>query len=570
MKRNLVLTLNITISLFLLLSGNVFSQNYSQDKAAIEQRVKKDLTILASDSLLGREAGTQGEIMARDYIVSTYKSIGIAPAFKDGSYLQPFTFKDAPSYGDSNYLEINKKKFKFESDFYPLAYSASANIQGDLVKVGYGIIVPQENYDDYKNLNDLKGKIFVIETSIPSQYASDTMFGKYNSLQKKIDTALAKGASGIVFINTSKSSLNPPKFLGMRVYPANIPVIFANEKVSKEIIKSAKCSANIKVDITRKILTGYNVGAFIDNNAKTTIIIGGHYDHLGMGKENSTYVGDVPMIHNGADDNASGSAAVLEVARYFKNSAKKNNNYLFLNFSAEEKGLIGSASYTRSDAFDSTKINYMINLDMVGRYNAESLKSGLEIIGTGTSPDWDTLISTNPNETKLKIKRTKTGFDGSDQMSFYMKNVPVLFFFTGIHADYHKPTDDVDKINFGKEAEIIEFVEKLIERTDSLGKIPFSKTKEASNTGRATMTVSLGIIPDHAWDGKGMRINGVTEGKPAFKAGLKDNDIILKIGDHEVTEIMSYMKALSYFKKGDKALLMIKRGEEIIMKEVQF
>jgi aminopeptidase YwaD len=569
MKRKFVLILNSTISLFLLSTGNVFSQNYSQDKAAIEQRIKKDLTILASDSLLGREAGTQGEIMARDYIVNAYKSMGIAPAFKEGSYLQPFTFKDTPSYGDSNYLEINKKKFKFESDFYPLAYSASTELQGELVKVGYGIIVPKKSYDDYKNLNDIKGKIFVIETSIPSQYASDTLFGKYKSLQRKIDTAIAKGASGIVFINSDTSSLNPPKYLGMRVYPADILVIFCDKDASNTITESSKSTARIKVDIIRKMLTGYNVGAFIDNKAKTTIIIGGHYDHLGMGKENSTYVGP-PMIHNGADDNGSGSVAVMETARYFKNSAKKNNNYLFLNFSAEEKGLIGSANFTRSDAFDSTKINYMINLDMVGRYTADSLKSGLEIIGTGTSPEWDTLISTNPNDAKLKIKRTKTGFDGSDQMSFYMKNVPVLFFFTGIHADYHKPSDDVDKINFGKEAEIIEFVERLIERTDSLGKIPFSKTKEVSNTGRATMTVSLGIIPDHAWDGKGLRINGVTEGKPAFKAGLKDNDIILKIGDHEVSEIMSYMKALSYFKKGDKALLMIKRGEEIIMKEVQF
>jgi hypothetical protein len=569
MKNKIAFTINVAISFFLLLSGNVFSQNTNKNEAAIEQRIKKDLTILASDSLLGREAGTQGEIMARDYIVNNYKSIGIAPAFKDGSYLQPFTFKDTPSYGDSNFLKINKKSYKLESDYYPLAYSASKHIQGELVKVGYGIVVPQENYNDYNNLKDIKGKIFVIETSVPAQYFHDTLFGQYNSLQKKIDTAIAKGASGIIFINSAKTSASPAKFLGMRVFPADVPVIFADEKALKIILKSSKCAADLNVDIVRKTKTAYNIGAFINNNAKTTIIIGGHYDHLGMGKESSMYVGP-PMIHNGADDNGSGSVAVMELARYFKNSAKKNNNYLFLNFSAEEKGLIGSAYYTRSDAFDSTKINYMLNLDMVGRYNPDSLKAGLEIIGTGTSPEWDTLISMTPNTDNLKIRRSKSGLDGSDQMSFYMKNIPVIFFFTGIHTDYHKPSDDVDKINFPKEAQIIEYVERFIERTDTIGKIPFSKTKETANTGMTSMKVTLGIIPDYAWEGKGLRIDGVTEGKTAFKAGLKANDVILKVGKYDVTEIMSYMKAMSNFKKGDKTLVTIKRGEETLVKEVQF
>lgn len=569
MKRKLNFTFNIVLSIFLIFSGSVFSQNYSQDEAAIALRIKKDLTILASDSLQGREAGTQSEIMARDYIVNAYKTIGIGPAFKDGSYLQPFPFKDTPTYGDSNFLIINKKTFILETDFYPLAYSASKRIKGDLVKVGYGIVIPQENYNDYKNLKDIKGKIFVIEASIPAQYFHDTLFGKYNSLQKKIDTAIAKGASGIIFINSDTSVEKPAKSLAMRVYPADVPVVFADKKAFTEIIKTQKCTIDLKVDIVRKMKTAYNIGAYIDNHAKMTIVIGGHYDHLGWGKESSMYVG-TPMIHNGADDNGSGTVAVMELARYFKNSAKKNNNYLFLNFSAEEKGLIGSAYFTRSDAFDSTKINYMVNLDMVGRYNPDSLKAGFEIIGTGTSPEWDTLISMTPNNDKLKIRRSKSGLDGSDQMSFYMKNVPVLFFFTGIHSDYHKPTDDVDKINFSKEAEIIEYVERFIERTDTLGKIPFSKTRETANTGMTSMKVTMGIIPDYAWDGTGLRVDGVTEGRPAFKAGLKANDIILKVGDYEVTEIMSYMKALGNFKKGDKALVKIKRGDEILVKEVQF
>ena len=567
--KNLIKTCKL-ILLFLIFNycGTVFSQNlfFDQTDSAIFNRIKKDIYILASDSFLGREAGTQGEIMARDYIAEQYKKIGIQPAFNDGSYLQTFTFKDSPKYGDSNYLKINKKVFIPEQDFYPLAYSASSVIKGELVNVGYGIIVPEKNYNDYKNKNDLIGKIFVIEISVPKEYSSDSLFLKYIKLQRKIDTALAKGASGIIFVNSNSTTSNPSKSLGMRVFPATIPVIFAEQKVYKYIMDGPKNTIDLKVDIVRKNFTGYNIAAYIDNKAPTTIVIGGHYDHLGWGEENSIYTSDTPMVHNGADDNASGTCAVIEMARYFMNSAKKKNNYLFINFSAEEKGLVGSSYFMKSGAWDITKINFMINIDMVGRYDTS--KVGLDLIGTGTSPLWDTLISITPHN-GLKIKKTKSGFDGSDQMSFYMKDIPVLFFFTGIHADYHKPSDDADKLNLNREVEIIRFAEKIIEKTDSIGKVPFSKTTDVSNK-RSSFSVTLGVVPDHSFDGKGMRIEGVLDGKPAIKAGLKAGDIVIKIDENEVSEIMSYMKALSFYKKGDKVMVTIKRDNEILIKELQF
>ncbi|MFA4853409.1 MAG: M20/M25/M40 family metallo-hydrolase, partial [Bacteroidales bacterium] len=267
-----------------------------------------------------------------------------------------------------------------------------------------------------------------------------------------------------------------------------------------------------------------------------------------------------------ADDNASGTAAVIEMARYFINSPKKKNNYLFVNFSAEEKGLIGSSYFVKSDELDLTKINYMVNIDMIGRYDTSKL--GLNIIGSGTSPVWDTLISLAPHQ-GLKVKKTKSGFDGSDQISFYLKDIPVLFFFTGIHADYHKPSDDADKLNYSGEAEIIRYAEKIIEKTDTMGKIPFSKTVDPSSK-RSFFSVTLGVIPNHSHDGKGMRIEGVLDDKPAIKAGLKTGDIVIKIGDYDVLEIMSYMKALSKFKKGDKTTVVVKRGEETLTKEIEF
>ena len=559
----------IFVLFFISLFGTVFSQGsvFDQSNSAIEKRLKKDIYLLASDSLQGRESGTASEIMARDYIVSNYKEIGIPPAFKDGSYIQPFTFKATPQYGDSNVLIINKKIFKVEQDFYPLAYSSSAAVSAPLVNVGYGIVVPEDNYNDYKNVEDLKGKIFVIETALPKKHKSDSLFLKYDNLQKKIDTAFAKGAAGIIFINTDKTVENPSSAIGNRVIPASIPIIFVNKKTSKSIGNHSKNPAYVKVDIVRLVKTAYNIAVYIDNKAPKTVIIGGHYDHIGWGKENSMYHGDKLMIHNGADDNASGASAVMELARYFKNVGKKKNNYLFINFSGEEEGLLGSSFFTKSNAFDLSKVNYMLNLDMVGRY--DSSKVGLDIIGTGTSSLWDTLIGMTSHP-GLKIEKTRSGVDGSDQLSFYVKDIPILFFFTGMHPDYHKPTDDPDKINYAGEATIIKYAEKIIEKADSMGKIPFSKTIDASSMKRTSLKVTLGVVPDHSFDGKGMRIEAVLDDRPAIKAGLLSGDIVIKIGEHEVTEIMSYMKGLSFYKKGDKAIITVKRGEQILTKEVQF
>jgi aminopeptidase YwaD len=569
MKAPGILWLIFLFLFFIHFSGTGFSQTNStdQNKSAIEKRIKEDISMLASDSLIGRETGTYGEIMARDYIISCYKKAGLQPAFKEGSYIQSYTFKDTPVYGDSNFLRIKKRNYTLEKDFYPLVYSASAVVNASLVNVGYGIIVPEKNYNDYLNAESLKGKIFVMNTSVPQEYASDTLFLKYNNLQKKIDTAIAKGATGIIFTNSGKSFESPSMMLGRRIAPSTVPILFVNTKAGKKIKRSIKHKAFIQVDIERKIKTGYNVAAFIDNKAANTIIIGAHYDHLGLGKENSMYQGDKPLIHHGADDNASGTAAVIEIARYIKNSLKKNNNYLFINFSGEEKGLLGSSNFTKSDAFDPSKVNYMLNLDMIGRY--DSSKVGLDIIGTGTSPLWDTLIALTPHP-GIKIKKTKSGIDGSDQISFYTKDIPVLFFFTGIHSDYHKPADDAEKINFKDEVAIIQYAEKLIERTDSLAKIPFSKTNDASSMKRSSFKVTLGVVPDHSFDGKGMRIEAVLDDRPAKKAGMLSGDIVLKIGQNDVNEIMSYMKALGMYKKGDKANVTIKRGEEILIKEVEF
>ncbi len=569
MKKNIIRFQTLTLLAFFVFVSNLFSQKTYPDQSdsSIVHRIKKDIYLLASDSLQGRETGTKYEIIARDYIVSHYKEIGIAPAFKDGSYLQAFTFKGAPVYGDSNFLKINSKIFKLQKDFYPLSYSASGKVKGELVKVGYGIVVPQKNYNDYLN-KDVEGKIAVIETGVPKGTISDSLYAKYLQLDKKIDTALAKGAIGIVFINSDKSFPDPSTYLDSRATPSSVPVIFAAQMAYKLIMDGTKNIASINVDLVKENKTGYNVGAFIDNKAPTTIVFGGHYDHLGWGKENSFYHGDKPMIHPGADDNASGTIAVVELARYFKNSANKKNNYLFLNFSGEEKGLLGSSWFTKSEAYNLSTVDYMFNFDMLGKYDSTQ---GLIIFGTGTSSLWDTIIATTPRQ-NLKIKKVKSGLEGSDQMSFYLKNLPVLFFNTGADLEnYHLPSDKAYKLNYPGEVQVIKYIERIAERTDSLGKIPFTKSSDSAGMGgKHSYSVTLGVVPDMTFDGKGMRVEAVKDGKTAFKAGIKAGDIVLKIGDNEVLEMKTYMKALGKYHKGDKAMVTIKRGEETLVKEVVF
>jgi hypothetical protein len=309
-----------------------------------------------------------------------------------------------------------------------------------------------------------------------------------------------------------------------------------------------------------------NVVGFLDNGAEFTIVIGGHYDHLGLGHDhNSLDANPENKIHNGADDNASGTAGVIELARYFVNNGKKEPfNFLFMCFSGEELGLIGSKKFTENPSFPLEKVNYMINMDMIGRYLPEK---GLVVQGVGTSPLWVKMLSYIPTE--IKIVQDSSGVGPSDYTSFYLKKLPVLGFFTGGHSDYHKPTDDVEKINFEGEKLVLNYIARVVEATCTFPKMEYSETKQAQNMARS-FKVTMGVMPDYAFDKKGMRIDGVSDGKPASKAGLKAGDIILKIGENEVGDVYSYMDALGKFNKGDATKVVVQRGAETLTLDITF
>jgi hypothetical protein len=310
-------------------------------------------------------------------------------------------------------------------------------------------------------------------------------------------------------------------------------------------------------------VTGRNVIGFIDNQSDKTIVIGAHFDHLGMGGQGSLHRGD-SAIHNGADDNASGTAALVALAKIFKHE-KHNANFLFIAFSGEENGLWGSNYFVKNPTIELKSMNYMINMDMVGRMNEEKT---LAINGIGTSPSFVSSIAV-ANTDSLKLVTSESGVGPSDHTSFYLQDMPVLHFFTGQHEDYHRPTDDSDLINYEGLLLVVKYIDRLVDQLDQEPKLAFTKTKDSSGDS-PRFTVSLGVVPDYLYDGKGMRIDGVSEDKPAQAAGLMKGDIILQMGDSTIVDMMSYMRALSAFEKGDSTSVAFDRAGAKMEAKVKF
>ena len=322
--------------------------------------------------------------------------------------------------------------------------------------------------------------------------------------------------------------------------------------------------ASLSDSISDGMIQGRNVLALLDKGGSSTIVIGAHYDHLGMGGQGSLYRGDQPAIHNGADDNASGIAVMLALASRLK-QVESNNNYLFIAFSGEEMGLLGSNYWAKHPTVDAASLNMMVNMDMVGRLNAEK---AMAVHGVGTSPVFKQTLFAN-NEEGFTISEHESGIGPSDHTSFYLIDLPVLHFFTGQHEDYHKPGDDTEKVNFEGMELIANYIQRILMDLDDNGKLAFKKTKNESEEV-PRFKVGLGVVPDYLYSGEGMRIDGVSEDKPAQKAGLQKGDIVKRLDTTAVTDMMSYMRALSRFEKGQKTTVSVERDGELLDFEIEF
>lgn len=322
--------------------------------------------------------------------------------------------------------------------------------------------------------------------------------------------------------------------------------------------------ASLADTLANGMLQGRNVLAFLDKGGANTVIVGAHYDHLGMGGQGSLHREEKQAIHNGADDNASGVAMMLALAQRLQQQ-QTNNNFLFIAFSGEEMGLLGSNYWAKNPTVDAESLNFMVNMDMVGRLNEDK---AVAVHGVGTSPVFKQTLFAN-NSDGLTISEHESGVGPSDHTSFYLIDLPVLHFFTGQHEDYHKPGDDTEKVNFEGMELIANYIQRILMDLDDNGKLAFRKTKNESEEV-PRFKVGLGVVPDYLYAGEGMRIDGVSEDKPAQKAGLQKGDIVKRLDTTDVTDMMSYMKALSRFEKGQKTKVTIDRDGELMEFEIEF
>lgn len=551
MNKFLTLVLLLTTAL----PANVYAQEIPIDLSATK-RMEQDLFFLSSDALKGRKPGTPEADVAREYIAGKMLAYGIEPMGENG-YFQKFP---VPEYAAVDYnattLSVGNAQLEGHVDFYPVSISCeTGKAASKTVYVGYAITTEDGSYDDFKGL-DVNGAIAVMNVSSPDGIHPHSAYAAYHSLNERVASLVEKGAKGILLINPEGTASDTQEFF-KSINASSLPVFFVrNEKWVNKLMKRAQ-KTTMSVSISERFSDGYNVIGYIHNNKRKTVVLGAHYDHLGMGGENSLYKGPA-AIHNGADDNGSGTTLLLEAMRYYAQRQDTNYNYLIQFYSAEELGLIGSKYWANNPTFPLKEVEYMINSDMVGRLR----DNRLQLSGTGTAVEWDEILDTPIHG--LDIKKDPAGVGPSDQTSFYYKDLPVLHLFTGTHDDYHKPTDDADKINYKGMAKLASLIYTITARTAYYENVTFQKTTSSEQKTTPNFSVTLGVVPDYLFGGPGLRIDGATEGRPAANAGLKAGDVIMKIGAIAIDDIYAYMTALGAFKKGDTtALVYVRDGDEV-------
>lgn len=545
------------------------AQRPSDSLAIVNMRA--DLRYLASDSLHGRETATPYERMASDLITERMREAGLKPMGDSATWLQPFPFDGEPTRGAKNSAQFGRNKLTLGADFYPVSWSSSGTAFTRLAKCRYGIKAPEKGRNDFADV-DVKDHAAAISIGSPDGIHPHSEWLDYHDLGRRIGDAVSLGANAVLLYNDDPTATDPDSTLKKKIKPCGVPVIFLTKQGFKKLGLDGEPIV-VQTDITRPVRTGHNVIGFMDNGQPNVVVIGAHYDHLGMGIEGSLHRGE-PGIHNGADDNASGVAMMLQLARDLQAMPEaKKNDFLFMAFSGEELGLFGSNWWTKHPTVPLSELNYMVNLDMVGRLDTNNV---IIINGVGTSPAWNTLRPDTAMEKKsarpaarkakepvpLKVKTTESGVGPSDQTSFYLKDIPAIHYFTGAHEDYHKPSDDEDKIDYEGMVRIARHIEALIVSLNDSGKVAFTKTA-VDTSSTPSFKVTLGVVPDYTFSGEGMRIDGVTDGKPAAKAGLKAGDVVVKLGEHRITDMMSYMKGLGKFTKGEQTVVTVLReGKE--------
>lgn len=548
------------------ISLNVWAQKPHFGEKKRSKRITKHITYLASDELGGRLSASDNDRKSAEYIAKQYERIGLEPAGENDSYYQYMSTPDLRLAKSNTSLVLDKYVLKLFKEFYPLSASSNkGTYEGEAVNVNYGIEDEGLKHHDYQD-KEVSGKVVLIKMDIPGGVHPHNRYISWSGIEYRATYAKSKGAKAVVYY-TDNEELQPSGTLAKTLDNAGIPIFF----VKKDLSSLDVTTARFNLDILMITKIANNVLGFIDNQANQTVVVGAHHDHLGRGQKGGSLAEIPGDIHNGADDNASGVAGLFEIAQAIVKKPKKykNNNYLFIAFSGEEQGLIGSKYFVKSPLMQKQNVNFMINMDMIG--HLDSTKKTLIINGVGSSPEWNKAISEVSYSTSkiAKIKTTESGIGASDHTSFYLANIPAVHFFTGQHQHYHKPSDDPSIINYGGEAFVISYMLKILQKANEYGEFSFTETTK-DEPSRMNFKVTLGIMPDYIFDGEGMRVDGVKPERPGSKAGMLKGDIIIGMGDFTIANIQDYMKALSSYNKNDQTIVTIRRNKEVKLLNVTF
>ncbi len=552
--------------------------------------IKENIEYLASDSLKGRKPGESGDRLAANFIRSKFQAAGLELMFDNG--FQPFNLVTSAELGEGNTLLVGDKPFTAEKDFLPYAFSANTKVDAEVVFAGYGIEVDRDSlkWNDFEKL-DVTGKWILALQGDPDLDNANSPYLEFSTERAKALKASDKNAAGIILVAGTKFSAKDELsslFFDKNSSRYSIPILQVTRKVANEIllasgetVKSLEekliskdagvnletaTKVTVSVNVQLKETTTQNVVAMLPGNDEVLkneyLVIGGHFDHLGMGGPGSgSRAVDTVAVHNGADDNASGVSAVIQLAE--KLAAEKSNrrSVIFVAFGAEEMGLVGSKAFTANPPVQTDKMVAMFNFDMVGRFNNED--NALSIGGTKTSKEAEQILNDfNPG---LMLAFSGEGVGPSDHASFYLQNIPVFFISTGAHPDYHTPQDDAEFINFEGAKKVMsysyELVNEIVNRNDRLTFQEAGSKFQRSRGGR--FKVTLGIMPDYAGlEKRGMRIDAVTKGKPAFKGGMLKGDIITAIDGNKVGNIYDYMNRLQTLEAGQTITVDILRDNK--------
>jgi len=561
-------------------------------------KTRAHVETLASARLEGRLAGSKGEALAADYLVSELEKMGAKPLPGRNDFRLPFEFTAGTRDGGSR-MTIGKSVFATEADVRALSFSDNAEVSGDVVFAGYGIVVPESQdfgYDSYATL-DVKDKVVLVLRYFPEDADQKTraILARYADLRYKAMAARQRGAKAMLVVTGPKSpnagETVPMSFdtalAGSGIVAASISgsaanAIFAAGAADKTLAAVQQsfdsgnphvggfamtgASVSVRTTVQREKRTGHNVVAMlpattaVGATAKPWVAIGAHYDHLGHGEAGNTLAGkdDAGKAHVGADDNASGSAAVLAIAAALSQQPR-HRNVLVAFWSGEELGLIGSGAFAAAPPVPLDSMAAYLNFDMVGRMQDNKLT----VQATGTSPVWAKLLEQANVAAGFDLQTQQDPYQPTDVATFNSASVPCLTFFTGTHADYHKPSDTPDKIDYEDLDRVVDFAAAIVRRLEDGADAPaFTKVDQQMQTGggRAGVRVFTGTIPDYSTDVKGLLLSGVIGGGPAEQAGLQKGDVIIEIAGQTIANIYDYTYALDLLKIGQPAKLVYMRA----------